>query len=123
MEPVELPRELQDVENALLARHRSPEEAHSRKRILNRVSRELMSAKKRTTWQRWDFAIGFAASILFALNLATSAANHTNWNTTFSNADSCREKTVAQLREVVPELNESELQRSASVLAGLSCAR
>jgi hypothetical protein len=122
----ELPRELEDIETRLAARAAGivpPERL--RARVMEAVRGELVSTRPshdyhgarggareaavvRNGW--WQFAATMAAAVLIGLNVAMAAAPSVTTTTRASRVEVNASRAIAQLRALLPELDERELR-------------
>ncbi|MFH0938372.1 MAG: hypothetical protein V1899_03715 [Planctomycetota bacterium] len=113
----ELAPELACLEMTLAARQTLVPTDELKGRVLLAVRRELgrRESRRLLRYDFWQIATT-AACILVWLNLSMSMVNHTQWKLHKNNDDSNTLVTMEYIRELAPELSESEARRQALLL-------
>src|SRR5262245_26210530 len=120
MSDAELPPDLADLERRLAKRPRIEPPPDLGARVLAARRAALGRRRPVGAWRAWA---GVAAALLFGINLAMSLASDADWHLLPAAEPAQVAATARRLRELAPDLPESELRRQALLLrasAGLS---
>lgn len=112
----ELPDDLRQLEEELIASRSPGPSPEFRDRVLGGVQHELaveLQASRRQS--RWAFVAAVAASVLVWMNLSISATTVTGDDVRLA-ATADVDRLAGEIHELLPELSETEARRQAFLL-------
>jgi hypothetical protein len=109
----ELPSELRQIEQDLIARSRSRAVEDLRPRILGDLRSRLRAERLRAHWQ---FALAVAVVVLVWLNLSISATQATDCGLRLHGPSGPIQTVADEIHRLVPDLSPEESRRQAVLL-------
>jgi hypothetical protein len=113
MEHQQLPPELQQLQEELLAHPRPDPPANLRQRVMDGVCGEL----RPNGWRaRWAFAASLAAAVLVWVNLSLTATRATDCGLRVGYLPEVVDETTQQIVRLLPQISPEEARREALLL-------
>jgi hypothetical protein len=109
----ELPSELRQLEQDLVARSRSRAIEDLRPRILGDLRSRLRTERSHS---RWQFALAVAVVVLVWLNLSISATQATDCGLRLNGPSGPIQTVADEIHRLVPDLSPEEARRQAVLL-------
>ncbi|MGA2060207.1 MAG: hypothetical protein ABSG67_06970 [Thermoguttaceae bacterium] len=109
----QLPPELESLERELAARSASQPTAELRQKITSGVHNRL---RRESRLDFWRFAAAAALVAAVWLNLSLTAASVTDFHFQLADNRPSAERTVRQIKDLLPEMSETDARREALLL-------